>query len=529
LETNIRQAMHGDPLKKTNAFILLESDSGNKYLSDQQEKCTKWCHPILYQILKMHDRDVDLTQWFLEISQRPGNQVFLEDCGNVSKEDVIYYYNKYRLMLENGFFSKVDIEHYLSGRLSAEDILSALVNTKQVTFEVVDYCNLDCAYCTYGQFYDNYDKREYNKLDPAIAKNFLSYMQKLLDSPINKSHGKPFYIGFYGGEPLLNFPFIKEVVQFAKELNFRHNKVFFNMTTNAILLDKHMDFLAEHDFIVLVSLDGNEYNNSYRVLKDGSPAFPMIIKNLELLQSRYPRYFEKRVNFNAVFHNRNSISDIHQFFKSRFGKIPTISQLNPTGVRPSMRETFWKTYANIEASIKEVEDYSLLEKDFFTRIPDISGASDFLNKYSGFVFSDYNELLISEKALKTYNRLPTGTCVPFDRKVFITALGKILPCEQIGFQYALGKVTQNEVDLDFQKIAQTYNSYYDRLKKNCLSCSNWDSCFQCLFYLNLDDPVIKCSGLMEEDVLHKYYASQLSYLEGNRHLYYKIMKEVRID
>ncbi|NIM15207.1 MAG: radical SAM peptide maturase [Candidatus Aminicenantes bacterium] len=469
---------------------------------------------------------MDVDQWYRDLNNGP---VKIEGFGTTSKKEIAYYYRKYILLRDNGFFSGIDTEHYLSGRLSADQIKSSLANTRQVTFEVVDFCNLECAYCTYGKFYNNYDRREKNKLSTAPAKTFLNYLLDLMNSPLNDSHGRPFYIGFYGGEPLLNFPFIREIVDYVRQLKAVHNRFCFNMTTNGLLLERYMDFLEEHDFLLLISLDGNEYNNSYRVFKDGTPAYQQILENVNALKSKYPEYFESRVNFNAVFHNRNSVSDIHRYFKTHFNKVPTISELNPSGISDSMREEFRKTYANINENLFQVEDYSLVEKDMFIRLPNIKGVSTFLDQCSGFVFNDYNELLASGNEGKEEVRVPTGTCMPFSRKVFITVKGKILPCEQIGYQYGLGAVDENNVELDFEKIARTYNRYYDKLKNQCCTCANAEACFQCIFYLNPEKPNPKCLGLFNKEELSQFLATQVSYLEENPHTYTKIMKEVRIE
>jgi uncharacterized protein len=515
-----------------NAFTLIETKEQNKYFYDQKIKSTQWCHPLLFHILKLHDRGMDVNQWYRELNGAPGDPVQIEECGTFSKREIAYYYRKFTLLQENGFFSAVDTQHYLSGRLSADKIQAALANTRQVTFEVVDFCNLECAYCTYGKFYNNYDRREKKTMSTGTAKTFLDYLLNLLNSPLNQSHDRFINIGFYGGEPLLNAPFIHEVVEYVLRLKAVHNRFRFNMTTNGLLLERYMDFLVEHDFELLISLDGNEHNNSYRVFKDNTPAYQHILKNVNALRSKYPGYFESRVNFNAVFHNRNSVSDVHHYFKTQFNKVPAISELNPSGITDSMRKEFWETYANIEASLAQVEDYSLVEKDFFTRLPNIRGMSTFLDQCSGFVFNDYNELLTVGDEIKTgkeETRVPTGTCVPFDRKVFITVNGKILPCERIGFQYGLGTVDENKVELDFEKIAETYNSYYDRLKDQCCACANSEACFQCLFYLNPEKPDSKCSGLLNKKELSQFLSTRMSYLEENPHTYMKIMKEVRIE
>ena len=551
-----------------NAFTLMETPKQNKYFYDQQLKSTQWCHPLLYYILKLHDQGIDVDQWYRELTDNPDDPVQIEECGSFSsrgsappthsqsarfrsfgtssqkfaektkfqkvftKSDIAYYYRKYLLLRENGFFSGIDTQHYLSERLSADQIKSSLANTRQVTFEVTDFCNLECAYCTYGKFYNNYDQRERKKMNTNTAKTFLNYLLNLLNSPLNQSHHQFINIGFYGGEPLLNFPFIREIVNYALQLNGVHNHFCFNMTTNGILLKRYMDFLVEHDFSLLISLDGNEYNNSYRVFKDGTPAYQHILKNVNALRTKYPGYFESKVNFNAVFHNRNSVSGIHRYFKTQFNKVVSISELNPIGIKGSMRKEFWKTYANIKASLSQIEDYSLVEKDMFILLPNIKGMNTFLHQCSGFVFTDYNELLSAGAEVKTGKEktlIPTGTCVPFSRKVFITANGKILPCERIGFQYSLGTVDEKKVELDFEKIAETYNNYYDKLRNQCHACANSEACIQCIFYLNPETPDPKCSGLFNKKEFSRFLSTQMAYLEENPYIYLKIMKEVMVE
>lgn len=63
----------------------------------------------------------------------------------------------------------------------------------------------------------------------------------------------------------MNMPFIRQVVDYIESLDIKNRKIQYSMTTNAMLLDRCMDYLAEKKFNLLISLDGNEWNNSYRV------------------------------------------------------------------------------------------------------------------------------------------------------------------------------------------------------------------------------------------------------------------------
>ena len=159
----------------------------------------------------------------------------------------------------------------------------------------------------------------------------------------NTSAKRNVYISFYGGEPLLNMPFIESVVTYIEKLHCQYRNFTFSMTTNALLLERHMDFLVAHDFNLLISLDGDEYGTSYRVNKVGDPAYPNIIRNIDVLRNKYPEFFERKVNFNAVLHNRNSVTSIYHFFKTRYNKVPSIGELNNMGIRPDKVELFQKT------------------------------------------------------------------------------------------------------------------------------------------------------------------------------------------
>ena len=128
----------------------------------------------------------------------------------------------------------------------------------------------------------------------------------------------------------MNMPFIEEAVKYIEDLGL-NRKVFYSMTTNAMLLDRYMDYLVENDFHLLISLDGDKEGHGYRVDKSGNNSFDRVIRNVKQLQNRYP--------------NRNSVQSIYLFIKSQFDKTPSISELNNSGIRPD---------AGIRASSKSI-------------------------------------------------------------------------------------------------------------------------------------------------------------------------------
>ena len=110
---------------------------------------------------------------------------------------------------------------------------------------------------------------------------------------------KDIYISFYGGEPLLEFDLIKEVVFFSEALARDDGKdVKFSMTTNGTLLtDEIIHFLVEHRFSVVVSLDGGkETHDRYRIFKSKGPrgerhgSYDVVVKNMKRFVELYPDY-----------------------------------------------------------------------------------------------------------------------------------------------------------------------------------------------------------------------------------------------
>lgn len=92
-------------------------------------------------------------------------------------------------------------------------------------------------------------------------------------------------ICFYGGEPFLNFPLIKEVVEYVKQID---NETIFYITTNGTLLNSEIiDFLTENNILITFSLDGfKENHDRNRVYENGRPTFDTIINNINKLQNR---------------------------------------------------------------------------------------------------------------------------------------------------------------------------------------------------------------------------------------------------
>jgi len=432
-----------------------------------------------------------------------------------------YYVDKnnyiYKKFVKNNTLKCIEVE------ITKNDIEEQISNLSQITFEVTDKCNLNCTYCGYGQFYTGYDNRSNKELPLDKATRLIDFLVNFWNSSANSSINKNIFISFYGGEPLLNMNFIKSIVRYIKSVQCSTRVFTFSLTTNAILLNQHIDFLVQNNFNLLISLDGNEENTVYRQDKKGQPAYNNIIKNVDLLIRNYPNYFKENVNFNAVLHNKNSVEEIYNFFKNKYNKIPGINELTTVGIKPEMRNIFIETYKNFQDSIMQSENHVGIEQDMFIKSPTIQSVSTFLHKYSGFVFNNYNDLLYSKKVIK---KTTTGTCIPFSKKLFLTVSGKILACERISHQFALGNIDDTKINLNFQEVAEKFNYYLSRLKKQCNKCFNSSTCIQCVYHLPNLEIKPNCDSFMDKEAFASYAGRQLEFLEKNPEAYYKIMEEV---
>ena len=499
------------------SLITFKTQAGNRYAYSRTMNQFLLLHPVLDKLLQLTKEGVDVSNWFASL---PNEGTVVDDCGRVSKGQIEYYVGKYRLLADNGYFDQVDQNARLSGTLSAEHVQSLLANVRHVVFEVTDDCNMACEYCAYGKYYSDYDERTGKYLDIGVARNLLTYLLEAWESPLNASHKTPIHIGFYGGEPLLGFGLIREIVDALKHQTTAHNTFSFSMTTNGVLLGKYMDFLVENDFQLLISLDGDETNNAYRILRSGKPAYRATVKSVLALRDKYPDFFIQKVKFNAVLHNRNSVAEVYAFFKDTFEKIPMISGLDTVGIAAGKADEFRTMYRNLHESLTDAANCSSIEADMFLGLPDVWALGNTIYRLSGCSFRDYSELLYG----RSQTLIPTGTCLPFSRKLFLSVNGKILPCERVGHQYSLGSVDANGVTLDPADIAEYVNQQRAAIRSTCVKCYRADICNVCILQQDLQTHT-SCPFFMDADDYRGYLSDRLSKLEENRDYYSRLLHQ----
>ena len=169
-------------------------------------------------------------------------------------------------------------ELYENGMLWAKDDFEIASNLKEnapvkaMCLHVSHDCNLRCKYCFADEGKYHTEKREL--MTAETGKRAMDYLVE------HSGHRRNLEVDFFGGEPLMNFEVVKEVVEYARELEKKHNKVFrFTVTTNGILLDeKKLEYINENMSNIVLSIDGRkEVNDRMRYRADGSGSYDKIV------------------------------------------------------------------------------------------------------------------------------------------------------------------------------------------------------------------------------------------------------------
>lgn len=492
--------------------VLFRSQNGIMYMYSYKNKE----YVIVLAVLKiiimlkqqgMSDQDVLLAK----------------ELNDFSKDVIERYLKKYYFYINTNFLTNEDVGTKKFGRLNAHIIDQQIDNLSVLTFEVTDRCNLRCRYCAYGDMYDGYDERNGSDMSFSMAKTMLDYLFVRWGNSVSHSPERTVSVGFYGGEPLVNFELIKQIIYYIEQKYLSNIKFVFNMTTNALLLDKYIDYIVEHDLKLLISLDGTEADNCHRITVANKNSFSIVYSNLKFVQQKYPDFFKKNVAFNSVFHAGSDVDRIVKFFKDEFDKSTSLSELNNSGIKNN--EQYSQIQKSVFTSIASSPKNATIDRQLMYNSPRISVLTYFLHHLTNEVVKDYRALLYGNKK---YSLLSGGTCIPFERKMYITVNGRILVCERIDHDYSVGHISDQGVKLDSDRIARKYNLYYKKVGKQCKECYMQYSCSQCMFYLNMKDKNITCYSFKSANDFAVYLSLNVSYMENNPWSYKKVMNEITI-
>lgn len=311
---------------------------------------------------------------------------------------------------------------------------------KALCLNVAHDCNLKCKYCFA-------DEGEYKGCRKLIT---LEVGKKAIDFVIEKSGPrKNIEIDLFGGEPLIVFDTIKEIIAYAREQEKIYNKVIrFTMTTNATLLnDEIMEFIDKEMGNIVLSIDGRkEVNDKVRVRADGSGSYDKILPKIRQMVDKRDKSKQYYVRGTFTRENTDFYEDVKHFADLGFKEV---------SVEPVV--------------LPEEHELSLRKEDLPTIFEQYDKLYDFLLKKNAedkeFRFYHFNIDLKGGPCV--YKRI--SGCGAGHEYVAITPDGDVYPCHQfVGNEaFKMGTIFGDTLDMNISdnfKKAHIYN------KPKCKDC-----------------------------------------------------------
>ena len=254
----------------------------------------------------------------------------IDDIAYEIVEDVIALPKAEVLAKYEGKYAKEELEEAVEelltlkaeGMLDTEDTYKDLVPAflnrepvvKALCLHVAHDCNLKCKYCFAGEGEYHGDR---GMMTLEVGKAAIDFLAK------NSAHRKNIEVDFFGGEPLMNFEVVKGVVDYARSVEKETGKNFrFTMTTNGVLLnDEIIDYLNEHMYNVVLSLDGRpEVNDHMRPTVNGKGSYDVILpKFKKLVEKRGNKQYYIRGTF--THHNTDFANDVLHMADQGFAEV----------------------------------------------------------------------------------------------------------------------------------------------------------------------------------------------------------------
>ena len=259
--------------------IVLDSNSGSVHVVD----------PLAYDVIGLfedHSEEEIIEAMLEKYADTPD---VTEDEIRETLEDIRTLKKEYKLFTKDIFAD------------AAPDLKNRQSVIKALCLHVAHDCNLRCSYCFACEAAY---KGETALMSFEVGKRALDFLIE------NSGTRRNLEVDFFGGEPLMNWDVVKQLVAYGREQEKLHDKNFrFTLTTNGVLLDEEvMEFANKEMSNVVLSLDGRkEVHDRFRVTPNGKGSYDLVVpKFRKMAESRNQKDYYIRgtyTHYNTDFAN----------------------------------------------------------------------------------------------------------------------------------------------------------------------------------------------------------------------------------
>ena len=356
------------------------------------------------------------------------------------------------------------------GMLFAEDIYEKSIDAfrnretvvKALCLHIAHDCNLKCRYCfaEEGEYHGRRALMSYE-----VGKKALDFLVANSGSRVNLE------VDFFGGEPLMNWQVVKDLVAYGRSLEEPNNKRFrFTLTTNGVLLsDDIIDFANREMANIVLSVDGRkEIHDKMRPLAGGQGSYDLVIpKFKKVAESRNQTNYYVRGTFTHF--NKDFAADVCHLADLGFEQISVEPVVAPDG-----------------------EDYALVPED----IPELLSEYDKLavemvrRHKEGKGFNFFHFMIDLKGGPCVYKRL--SGCGSGTEYLAVTPWDDFYPCHQFVGQesFLMGNVDDGITNTDIREQFKACNVYSKEKCRNCFAkfyCSGGCAANSYNFHGNIND------------------------------------------
>ena len=336
------------------------------------------------------------------------------------------------------------------GQLFTEDIYEPFVEkfkekrqtvVKALCLHIAHDCNLACKYC-FAEEGEYHGRRALMSFE--VGKKALDFLVANSGNRVNLE------VDFFGGEPLMNWDVVKQLVAYGRSLEEPNNKKFrFTLTTNGVLLnDGVMEFVNKEMSNVVLSLDGRkEVNDRMRPFRTGKGSYDLIVPKFQkLAESRNQTNYYIRGTFTR--NNLDFSEDVKHFADLGFKQMSIEPVVGPEEDPYSIRE---------QDLPQIMEEYDKLALEYIDRY----------KKGNGFNF--FHFMIDLTQGPCVYKRL--SGCGSGTEYLAVTPWGDFYPCHQfVGNEdFLMGNVDEGITKPEIVKEFGNCNVYSKEKCKNCFA------------------------------------------------------------